>query len=290
MAAPLPHPPLASLASIPSPSSGVLHLGPLSLRAYGLCIALGVAAAVTLSDRRWRSRGGAEGDIGAIASWAVPAGVIGARLYHVATDWRSFRGRWFDVVKVWQGGLGIWGGVALGVLVGLAAARRRGLRTADALDAVAPAIPLAQAIGRWGNWFNIELFGRPTTLPWGLEVPPAKRPARFANAATFHPTFLYESVWNLLVVTLVLLVDRRARRSGRALPGGALFAIYVAGYTFGRFWIERLRVDRASQLLGLRINEWTSIVCFAAALAAITALRRRDRSGPADQTPANAAQ
>ena len=259
---------------IPSPSEGGFSIGPLKVRAYGFCIALGVAAAVWLSNRRWQARGGDANDIGVIATWGVPAGVIGARLYHVATDWKSFRGRWFDVVKIWEGGLGIWGGVALGVLVGVMVARRRNMPVGPLLDTVAPAIPLAQAIGRIGNWFNIELFGGPTRLPWALEVPPAKRPAAFADRATFHPTFLYELLWDLLVVGVILVVERRY---GKRLKPGRLFAVYIAAYTFGRFWIERVRVDFASKLLGLRINEWTAMVVFAVALGFVLTARVRVR-------------
>ena len=263
------------LSFIPSPSGGGFSIGPLKVRAYGFCIALGVAAAVWLSNRRWQARGGDANDIGAIATWGVPAGVIGARLYHVATDWKSFRGRWFDVVKIWEGGLGIWGGVALGVSVGVVVARRRAMPVGPLLDTVAPAIPLAQAIGRIGNWFNIELFGGPTTLPWALEVPPGKRPAAFADRATFHPTFLYELLWDLLVVGVVLVVERRY---GKRLKPGRLFAVYIAAYTFGRFWIERVRVDFASKLLGLRINEWTAMIVFAVAIGFVLTARDRTRT------------
>jgi prolipoprotein diacylglyceryl transferase len=295
--APVPPPQTGSslrlFASIPSPSSGSLHLGPLKLNAYGLCIALGMFVAVWLSDRRWRAAGGTAEDVGAIALWALPAGVIGARLYHVATDWKSFRGRWFDVVKVWEGGLGIWGGIALGTLAGVAVARRRRFRVSGLLDAVAPAIPLAQAIGRWGNWFNTELFGRPTTLPWALEVPIGKRPGAFAGSPTFHPTFLYESLWNVFVALLVIAVQKRF---GHRLKSGRLFAVYVAGYTFGRFFIEGIRIDNSTRLGGLRLNEWTSMVVFAfAVLFIVTGLRRGSADGDGssvtpDQRVANPAQ
>ncbi len=251
------------LASIPSPSGGSLHLGPLRLNAYGMCIALGMFVAVSVSDRRWRAAGGHPTDIGAIATWALPAGVIGARMYHVATDWKSYRGRWLDALQIWNGGLGIWGGIALGVLGGMWVARRRRLPPAPLLDAVAVGIPLAQAIGRWGNWFNIELFGGPSRLPWALEVPLRKRPTRFAEYSTFHPTFLYESIWNVLVAILVLVVQKRF---GHRLKPGRLFAVYVAGYTFGRFFIERMRVDEVSRLLGLRLNEWTAAIVFVIAV------------------------
>jgi prolipoprotein diacylglyceryl transferase len=252
------------IASIPSPSSGSLHLGPLRLNAYGMCIALGMFVAVTVSDRRWRAAGGHASDISAIATWALPAGVIGARVYHVATDWKQYRGRWLDTLQVWNGGLGIWGGIALGTLAGVWVARRRRLAPAPLLDAVAVGIPLAQAIGRWGNWFNVELFGGPSKLPWALEVPLRKRPLRFADSTTFHPTFLYESIWNVLVALLVLVVQKRY---GHRLKTGRLFAVYVAGYTFGRFFIERMRVDEVTRLFGLRFNEWTAAILFVIAVA-----------------------
>lgn len=242
------------LASIPSPSSGTIELGPLNLTAYGLMIALGVVAAVWLTQRRWAERGGDPDDIVTIAMWAVPAGLVGARLYHVLTDWQRFRGEWLDVVKIWEGGLGIPGGIALGTAVGLVVARRLGIRIPVILDAAAPALPLAQAIGRWGNWWNQELFGGPTDLPWGLEIDAANRPAEYADVATFHPTFLYESLWNLALVALIIWVGRRG-----LLQRGYLFSLYVAGYGLGRLAMEALRVDEASLLLGLRVNVWMSL-------------------------------
>jgi prolipoprotein diacylglyceryl transferase len=240
------------LASIPSPSSGAIELGPLNLRMYGVMIALGVVAAVWLANKRWVARGGDPEDIGAIAVWAVPAGLIGARLYHVITDWRRFEGRWLDAFKIWEGGLGIPGGMALGIVVGVVVARRRGMDVLAALDAVAPALPLAQAIGRWGNWFNQELFGGPTDLPWGLEIDPEHRPDQYLDQATFHPTFLYESLWNLGVVGLILWIDRK-----QVLRRGHLIGVYFVGYAVGRLWIEAMRVDPASELLGIRVNIWT---------------------------------
>ena len=243
------------IASIPSPSSGSISIGPLELRAYGLMIALGVLAAVWLAQRRWAARGGDPDDISGIAMWAVPAGLVGARLYHVATDWRDYQGRWLDVVKIWEGGLGVPGGMALGVAVGLLVARRRGIRVPVILDAATPALPLAQAIGRWGNWFNQELFGGPTDLPWGLEIDPSHRPARYLDDPTFHPTFLYESAWNLGLCALLIWVDR----TGRLKPG-RLFPLYVLGYFVARLGLEMLRSDPASLVLGVRINIWTSLL------------------------------
>jgi prolipoprotein diacylglyceryl transferase len=273
------------LGSIPSPSRGTLNLGPLKFNAYGLCIALGALAAVSLTSKRWQRQGGNRDDAAAISMFAVPAGVIGARLYHVATDWKSYRGNWGQAFRIWDGGLGIWGGIALGTIVGLIVGRRRGCSVSGLLDAAAPALPLAQAIGRWGNWFNIELFGGPTKLPWGLEVPLAKRPRAYQSFTTFHPTFLYESLWNVAVCGLVLLVERRL---GRKLPKGRLFAVYVAGYTFGRFWIERIRTDPASKLLGLRINEWTSSVLFVIAVGVLVMSMRSPKESnqqPVDIDP-----
>ena len=253
------------IASIPSPGSGAIHLGRLQLRAYGLMIALGALAAVWLSGRRLEEAQVAKrDDMGAIAMWALPAGVIGARLYHVITDWKSFRGDWLRAFKIWEGGLGIWGGIALGVVVGLWAGRRRGIAGADLLRATTPTLPLAQAIGRWGNWWNQELFGKPTTLPWALKIDPDKRPQAFINDNTFHPTFLYESLWNFALCAALLWIDKKYKPRP-----GKLFAMYVAGYTFARFFLERLRVDPAYKVAGLRVNEWVSAVAFVLAVAYI---------------------
>ncbi|HSL56784.1 MAG TPA: prolipoprotein diacylglyceryl transferase [Acidimicrobiales bacterium] len=270
-------------ASIPSPSSGTIELGPLNLTAYGLMIALGVVAAVWLTQRRWAAHGGDPEDIVTIAMWAVPAGLIGARLYHVMTDWQRFRGEWLDVVKIWEGGLGIPGGIALGTAVGLMVARRQGMRIPVILDAAAPALPLAQAIGRWGNWWNQELFGGPTDLPWGLEIDPSNRPAEHLDAATFHPTVLYESLWNLALVALLLYVDRRG-----LLRRGYLFALYVFGYGVGRLAMELLRVDEASLLLGVRVNVWMSLALIIGGGAFVVrgwmlAARDRESGDPTDR-------
>jgi prolipoprotein diacylglyceryl transferase len=256
------------LAFIPSPSDGAIHLGPLQLRAYGLMIALGVLAGVKVASTRWARRGGNADDVVAVATIAVPAGLVGARLYHVITDYQRFEGRWLHVFAIWEGGLGIWGGVALGGLTGWLVARRRGCDATLMLDMCAPAIPLAQAIGRWGNWFNQELFGRPSKLPWAVKIDVAHRPDKYVAYSTFHPTFLYECLWNLVVVGVVLWAERRLRFR----PGG-LFALYVATYTFGRFWTELLRIDDAHHILGLRLNDWTSIVVFVLASAVVWARR-----------------
>lgn len=270
---------LALLASIPSPSSGSVSLGPVDLRGYGLMIALGVVAAVWLAQRRWAGKGGDPEEIVTIAMFAVPAGLVGARLYHVLTDWQNYQGRWGDTIKIWEGGLGIPGGMALGVAVGLWVAHRRGIRIPVLLDAAVPALPLAQAIGRWGNWFNQELFGRPTDLPWGLEIDPARRPAEYADHATFHPTFLYESLWNLALCGFLIWLNR----TGRLRPGYLLGA-YVAGYFLARLGLEMLRVDPASLVLGIRVNIWVSLVGLAAGLVFV-AIGRRRRGEDVDEQP-----
>lgn len=261
---------MTTFASIPSPSSGSLHLGPLVLNAYGAMIALGVIVAVSVGGRRLQSTGrGTSDDMSAVAMWGVPAGVVGARIYHVITDWDRFSGNLGDTVKIWKGGLGIWGGIFLGTVVGVMVAKRRGLRPADVLTAVAPGLAFAQAIGRWGNWFNQELFGRPTTLPWALRVSDetATR-AGFAPGTTFHPTFLYESLLCAALGFLLIALGRRV-----AMKPGRLFAFYVAGYTAFRFFIEGLRIDPAHYAGGLRLNQWVSIVVFASAMVVIVAMR-----------------
>jgi prolipoprotein diacylglyceryl transferase len=253
---------LPILASIPSPSDNSIKIGGLELRAYGLAIALGVIAAVWIARRRWAARGGDPDDISRIALWAVLAGLIGARLYHVLTDLDRFEGRWLHVFAVWEGGLGIPGGLIAGVGTGAYIAHRRGLPVAQLLDVVAPALPVAQAIGRLGNWFNQELFGRPTDLPWGLEIDPAHRPAGYLNVATFHPTFLYEALWNLALAGGLVLWDKHHPNS----RPGRLFAYYVAGYAVGRAWVEALRIDPAARLFGVRWNIWMSFIAFVGAV------------------------
>jgi prolipoprotein diacylglyceryl transferase len=267
---------LTILASIPSPSSNQLEIGPLNLRFYGLTIAFGVLAAVWLSQRRWEARGGDPEDIVSIAFVAVPAGLVGARLYHVITDWKKFEGDWLSAFKIWEGGLGIPGGMAIGFVAGLLYVRHRNLPARPLIDAIAPALPLAQAIGRFGNWFNQELFGRPTDLPWGLEIDAQNRPAEHLDVETFHPTFLYESLWNLGLCGLLILIDRR-----RVLAPGKLIFVYVLGYGIGRLWVELLRVDPASEILGVRVNVWVSL--FAIVVSTIALLWGRGRDEVADE-------
>jgi prolipoprotein diacylglyceryl transferase len=251
------------VASIPSPSTN--RLGPLNM--YGLMIALGVIAAVEVGRARWRARGGNPDDVYSIAFWAVPAGLIGARLYHVITDWsRLYADNPGDIVKIWNGGLGIPGGIIAGIGVGVWVAYRRGWRLGVGLDALVPGIALAQAIGRIGNWWNQEVFGGPTSLPWGLEIDPVHRPDQYIGSATFHPTFLYELLWNLALFAVLVLIDRTRRlRPGNILP------LYIGGYFLGRLWIEALRVDTASEILGVRVNIWLSIIGIGGAVVALVA-------------------
>lgn len=233
-------------------------------------IALGVIAAMWLWSRRVEARGIAtRDDVSAIAMWAVPAGIIGARLYHVVTDWSRFSDDLGAIFKVWQGGLGIWGGIFLGLVVGVWVAKRRGLPIGLLMTCVAPALALAQSIGRWGNWFNQELFGRPTTLPWALRVSDLNAiAAGYPPGTTFHPTFLYESVASALLCVALLVLDRRV-----AMRPGRLFFFYTAGYTAYRFFIEGLRVDPAHHIGMWRLNQWVSLVVFAASLAVIYQMR-----------------
>ena len=257
------------LASIPSPSSGVIHLGPIPIRAYALCIILGIIVAVYVADRRLVARGGRKGAVAEVATWAVPFGLVGARLYHLATDPELYwggpgRGGTIRALEIWHGGLGIWGGVLGGALGAYIACRRHNVDFAMLADSLAPGIVLAQAIGRWGNYFNQELYGRRTSLPWGLEIDPAHQPAGSisTHTLTYQPTFLYESIWDVCVALIVIWADRRW-----TFTRGRAFALYVALYTFGRFWTESLRIDQTHKFLGLRLNDWTSIIVFCAALA-----------------------
>jgi prolipoprotein diacylglyceryltransferase len=256
------------LAFLPSPSQGVWHLGPVPLRAYALAIITGVVLAVVIGERRWVARGGTRGVVTDIATVAVPFGIVGARVYHVVTSPQAYLDDPVSALYVWQGGLGIPGGIARGAFA----------------DAIAPGVAVAQAVGRLGNWFNQELFGRPTTLPWGLEID-ADNPDAVPGAEAYHPTFLYELLWNLGVAGVVVWADRRWR-----LGGGRAFALYLALYAVGRFWIEGLRIDEANSFAGLRLNEWVMGVVL---LGSVTYLWLRRGAGreervepPADDEPA----
>jgi prolipoprotein diacylglyceryl transferase len=279
------------LAYFPSPPRGVWHLGPLPIRAYALFIITGIVVALLIGDRRWEARGGERGLIYDIALWVVPFGLIGGRLYHLATDWRTYWGPGGAgsgaALRMWDGGLGIWGAVALGVVGAWIGCRRRGVPLPAFLDAVAPGLVLAQAIGRLGNYFNQELYGRETTLPWGLEIFYRRDPSGYIDphsldgvstgqvALVVQPTFLYELIWNVLVFVALIYLDRRF-----TLGHGRLFAVYVAGYCVGRFVVELLRDDTATHIAGIRINSFTSTFVFIGAVVYLI-LAPKGREDPA---------
>lgn len=257
------------LASIPSPSQGEWSLGPIPLRAYAFCIIVGIFVAVWVTSRRWQARGGSPNTVVDVAIWAVPFGLVGARLYHVLSSPDAYfgpRGKPWEAFFVWQGGLSVWGAVALGAVGAWIGCRRAGAAFPAFADAAAPGIALAQAVGRWGNWFNQELYGRATDLPWALEI---TRGDDGREPGLYHPTFLYESLWLLGVAFLVVWADRRFR-----LGHGRAFALYAAAYCAGRVWIEALRIDPAETVLGLRLNVWTSLVVMTLALAYLYASAR----------------
>jgi prolipoprotein diacylglyceryl transferase len=248
----------AALASIPSPSTSTVSLGPLTVHMYGLMLLAAIVAAVALTGVRWARWGGDWDLVLRCAVWGVGFGVVGARLYHVVTSWDEVPDpKWKGVFEVWQGGLGVWGGIAAGVIAGCVIVWRSGGRVRDMMDAVAPGLLLAQAIGRIGNWWNQELFGGPTSLPWGLKIDPLHRPAGYLTDPTFHPTFLYELLWDGIGVLVLLWLDRRFR-----LRRPGLFALYVSWYTFGRTFEELLRVDPSKHWFGERLNFWVSIGVF----------------------------
>jgi prolipoprotein diacylglyceryl transferase len=271
---------LTPLAFIPPPPANGVQIGPLFLHFYGLCIAIGVLAAFWLANRRWVQAGGKPGELERAGIWAVAAGFLGGRLGYVVTHTGDFHGRWWEVLYIWQGGLALYGGLTLGILTGLWVARRQGLPVLRALDAAIPAIPLAQAFGRWGNYFNQELFGTPTTVPWALEVDPEHRPERYAEFATFHPTFLYESLYNLLVVAVLIWVGARRR-----LRPGSLALLYLILYGAGRFLLELLRTDTTYRLFGLSRNAYVSLALVVGGSVWL-ALRERRRPSAADPEPA----
>jgi prolipoprotein diacylglyceryl transferase len=260
------------LASIPSPSNPfVFHLGGLAPRWYGILLAAGILIAILVTRRQLAWRGRDPGLAGEVAVWAVPCGVVGARLYHVATDWSAFSGHLENIPRIQQGGLGIYGALLGGALGAVIGARRAGVPLLVVLDCAAPGVALAQALGRFGNYFNQELFGGPTSLPWGLEIDPENRPAQYLDEPTFHPTFLYESLWNLLVMAVLLRVALRWRRQA----AGYVLALYLALYSLGRFFVEGLRVDPAHEIGPLRLNQVVAAVVFALSLAALARLRRQ---------------
>lgn len=245
--------------SFPSPPVewAAYQVGPLTVRAYSLWILAGIFVALWLTTKRWVERGGKSEVVADVAFWAIPFGIIGGRLYHVITTpgpYFGAGGQPMNAFKIWEGGLGIWGAVALGSLGAYIGARRHGVTFTAFMDAAAPGILIAQAIGRMGNYFNQELFGGPTDLPWAVRIDPAFRPDGFEQFASFHPTFLYELLWNLAGAALIVYLDRRLD-----LRGGRVFWLYVIVYVSGRLWIEMVRIDTAVHVLGLRINVWVSI-------------------------------
>lgn len=274
------------ILSIPSPDQGVWNLGPFPVRGYALSIIVGIALAIWIGERRWRARGGEPGVVMDVSVWAVPFGIVGGRVYHVVSSPQAYfgdGGQPLDALKIWEGGLGIWGAVAFGALGAWIGVRRRGIPLAPFGDAIAPGLAVAQAVGRWGNWFNQELFGRPTDLPWGLEIDVAHRPVDYLDVETFHPAFLYESLWLLIVAGLLVLADRRWR-----LGHGQVFALYVALYTVGRLFIELIRIDPANEILGLRVNVWVAALVFVGAVAyLLVSLRKSPGREPAVELQAS---
>ncbi len=254
------------LGYIPSPKSGVVDLGPLTIHFYGLTLLVAILACVWLTSARWRRQGGDSELVIRVAVWGVAFGVIGARAYHDITSWNEVPSpKWQGIFEVWKGGLGIWGGVLLGTLAGVLVVRRAGVSAAAFMDATAPGLLLAQGVGRVGNWWNQELFGKPTTLPWGLKIDAlhqAGLPDKYIGAKAYQPTFLYELLWDLAGVALLLWLSRR-----RTIRPPALFALYVAYYCFGRFFEELIRIDPSHHFLGLRLNAWVSVLVFVAATA-----------------------
>jgi prolipoprotein diacylglyceryl transferase len=268
------------VAYIPSPSRGVWHLGPIPVRAYALCIILGVIVAVWLADRRYLAGGGRPGLILDVATWAVPLGLAGARLYSVLTDYELYFGAhrdWVTVFKVWDGGIGMPGGLAAGFAGAWIACRRAGVPLGPVAGAAAPAIAIGQAIGSWSSWFNQQIYGSPSTLPWALEISPGQRITGYESYATFQPTFLYSCIWDLLVAGLVIWAARRF-----ALTGDRAFALYLAAYWAGAFVIQIIRIDYSHHILGLRVNEWVALLTVIGAAWYLYRTRHSHPLPPAD--------
>ncbi len=272
---------LSLLASIPSPESSTIDIGPLSIHFYGLTLLVAIAAAVVVTGIRWTRRGGDWDLIFRLAVWGVASGIVGARLYHVLTSWNELPDEWWGPFAIWRGGLGVWGGIGLGFVVAAIVAKRSGADVARLADCVAPGLLIAQGIGRFGNWWNQELFGKPTDLPWGLEISPENRPIQYIESETFHPTFLYEALWCFAAALLLLVIERRFR----IRPGG-LFALYVLIYSIGRLWIEMLRVDPSHELGGVRLNVFVAAVAIVLSAAFFVWWQRswkRDQAPPAQK-------
>lgn len=264
------------LASIPSPGTNVLELGGFMIHLYGVFVALGIGAALMLTLRRWRKVGGRDDLVYEVLVWGVLAGLVGGRLYHLVSSWSEVPEQWWGVFAVWEGGLSIWGAIAGGIAAAAIVVRRRGVSVARFFDAAAPALLVGQAIGRIGCYFNQELFGRPTNLPWGLEIEPQHRPDGYEAYETFHPTFLYEIVWNFALFAALLWLERRFRPQP-----GLIFGLYVAGYSLLRVFIELLRVDPSAHLFGLRLNFYVAVALLLAASMFLVRLQRRGVLRPA---------
>jgi len=263
---------------IPSPSFSSFSVGPLTIHFYALCIITGIAAAIWIGRKRYANLGGNPDDVSEVAIWAVPFGIIGGRIYHVITSPAQYfgaNGNPLDALRIWEGGLGIWGAISLGAVGAYLYFRthKTTLNFRQLLDSLAPGVVVAQAIGRIGNYFNQEVFGKPTELPWGLEIDPVNRPDGFESYATFHPTFLYELLWCLVVAVLLIKLPGFLKQI--TSKQGDIFALYILGYTLGRVWIESLRIDEANLILGLRLNIWVSLIVLLTASAYLIASKRR---------------
>ena len=263
---------------IPSPSLSSFSVGPLTIHFYALCIITGIAAAIWIGRKRYANLGGNPDDVSEVAIWAVPFGIIGGRIYHVITSPAQYfgaNGNPVDALRIWEGGLGIWGAISLGAVGAYLYFRthKTTLNFRQLLDSLAPGVVVAQAIGRIGNYFNQEVFGKPTELPWGLEIDPVNRPDGFESYATFHPTFLYELLWCLVVAVLLIKLPGFLKQI--TSKQGDIFALYILGYTVGRVWIESLRIDEANLILGLRLNIWVSLIVLLTASAYLIASKRR---------------
>ena len=275
-------------ALIPSPSSSQFSIGPATFHFYALCIIAGIATAIWLGRKRYSANGGLADDVSEAAIWAVPFGIIGGRIYHVITSPQKYFGsddNPVDALRIWQGGLGIWGAISFGAFGAYIYFRthKTTLSFPHFLDALAPGVVIAQAMGRVGNWFNQELFGKPTSLPWGLEIDLVNRPDGYENYSTFHPTFLYEALWCLVVAYLLLKLPMFFKRIVK--NKGDVFALYICGYTLGRLWIEAIRIDDANYVLGLRLNIWVSLIVISS--SAMYLIRSNRRGNLSNTQPAS---
>lgn len=270
----------ATLADIPAPGLRQFEFGPLQVRLYALCLLVGIGAGMWLTLRRWKAQGGDPDLIYEVTLWSVAFGLIGGRLYHVITSWDQVTKEWWGPFAIWEGGLGIWGGIALGVTAGALVAKYRGASALRLMDAAAPGLLIGQGIGRWGNYFNQELFGEPTTAPWALKVDPQYRPSGFADIETFHPVFLYEMLWNFALAGLLIWIGYKY-----VIRAPGLFALYVAGYSLGRLIWEQLRIDPSNEFLGQRINFYVALVLLIAAVAFFIWNQRQTKEIPPAQKP-----